>query len=127
MGITVKSHRQPDESREFPNGSDAFVKVGTTDIGRAEFRPGWRWSNDIRPLAGTASCEVPHFGYMISGTLHVEADDGTTVDLEAGDCFSIPPGHDAWVVGDQSAILLDWSEKTTSYAVPADSVASAAQ
>lgn len=114
----VKSLDRPEESREFPNGSDASVSIAGRTIGRAEFRPGWRWSNDVRPLAGTASCQVHHVGYLIAGTLHVETDDGSHTELVAGDAFEVLPGHDAWVVGDASCHMLDWS----SAAAPAASL-----
>lgn len=112
----VKNLDRPDERREFPNGSDALVTIGGRTIGRTEFRPGWRWSNDVRPIAGTASCQVHHVGYLIAGTLHVETDDGSHTDLVAGDAFEIPPGHDAWVVGDEACHMLDWSSAAAQYA-----------
>lgn len=118
-----KSLDHPDELREFPHGQDAVVSVGGRTIGRTEFRPGWRWSNDVRPIAGTASCQVHHLGYLMSGTLHVETDDGASIDLVAGDAFEILPGHDAWVVGDDVCRMLDWSSAAARYAV-ADASAS---
>lgn len=114
----VKSLDRPDEFREFPNGADALVTIAGHTIGRAEFRPGWRWSNDVRPIAGTASCQVHHLGYLIAGTLHVETDDGSHTELVAGDAFEILPGHDAWVVGDASCHMLDWSSAAAAYASP---------
>ena len=112
----VKSLDRPDTVREFPNGADALVTIGGRTIGRTEFRPGWRWSNDVRPIAATASCQVHHLGYLITGRLHVETDDGSATDLVAGDAFEIPPGHDAWVVGDQTCHMLDWSPASAHYA-----------
>jgi hypothetical protein len=122
MKPIAKSLERPDESRELPNRSDAFVTLGTLHVGRGELRPGWRWSNDVRPIAGTTSCEIRHVGYMLSGTLHIEADDGTTLDVTKGDVFHIPPGHDAWVVGDVAAVLLDWSDERQDFALPPEAV-----
>lgn len=112
----VKNLDRPDVVREFPNGADALVTIGDRTIGRTEFRPGWRWSNDVRPIAGTASCQVHHVGYLITGRLHVETDDGSATDLVAGDAFEILPGHDAWVVGDETCHMLDWSSSAAQYA-----------
>ena len=112
----VKSLERPDEIREFPNGADALVTIGGRTIGRTEFRPGWRWSNDVRPIAGTASCQVHHLGYLITGRLHVETNDGSATDLVAGDAFEILPGHDAWVVGDAACRMLDWSSASAHHA-----------
>lgn len=112
----AKSFDRPEEIREFPRGSGALVTIGGRPIVRTEFRPGWRWSNDVRPIAGTTSCQVHHLGYLMSGTLHVETDDGAHTDLVAGDAFEILPGHDAWVVGDESCHLLDWSPTAAQYA-----------
>jgi len=120
----VKNLDRPDESREFPNGADALVTIGAHTIGRAEFRPGWRWSNDVQPVAGTASCQVHHLGYLMSGTLHVETDDGAHTDLVAGDAFEILPGHDAWVVGDTACHLLDWPSAAVQHTQPKPAVAS---
>lgn len=115
----AKSLDRPDEVREFPNGAAALVTVGGHPLSRSEFRPGWRWSNDVRPVAGTPSCRVHHLGYLLTGTLHVEPDDGAAYDLVAGDAFEILPGHDAWVVGEETCHLLDWSSGSSTYAASA--------
>jgi len=122
----VKSLDRPDVTREFPHGQDSLVTVGGRTIGRTEFRPGWRWSNDVRPIAGTSSCQVHHLGYLVAGRLHVETDDGAHADLVAGDAFEILPGHDAWVVGDETCQLLDWSSAAAEYAVPGTAEVSSA-
>lgn len=77
-------------------------------MGRLTFQPGWRWSEHLKPIAGTASCEAPHFQYHLSGRLAVEMDDGTTFVAEGGDITSLPSGHDAWVVGDEPVVVVDW-------------------
>jgi EutQ-like cupin domain len=93
----------------FPNGEERVVEVLGSPVGLTVFEPGWRWSNDVRPLAGTELCRKLHAGYVMSGRLHVEFEDGSTIDVTAGDLVEIQPGHDAWVVGSESVALLDWS------------------
>jgi hypothetical protein len=73
------------------------------------FEPGWRWSEDVKPLAGTASCENHHSGYVLSGRMHLVMDDGTEDDIGPGDLFDIPPGHDAWTVGNEACVLIDYA------------------
>ena len=102
------SFMSPDETRDFPNGHAEIVKVGGAEIGRLVFEPGWRWSNDVRPIAGTESCEAPHFQYHVAGRLAIRMDDGTELIAEPGDVTSLPSGHDAWVVGDEAVVVVDW-------------------
>jgi hypothetical protein len=111
MTLMAKSLDAPDESLKMPsgNGSGAIVNVGGMTVLRGELQPGWRWSNDLRPIAGTTSCEVPHSGLILAGTLHFEMDDGTSRDLAPGDVYVVPAGHDAWVVGDEPVVSVDWS------------------
>ena len=97
-----------DEVREFPNGRAEILRVGGSDIGRLVFQPGWRWSNDVKPIAGTEWCQAPHFGYMISGSLHIKMQDGSEFDLTPGTVYTLPSGHDAWVVGDEAAVVVDF-------------------
>jgi hypothetical protein len=97
-----------DEVREFPNGRAEILKVGGSEIGRLVFQPGWRWSNDVKPIAGTSSCTAPHFQYHVSGRLAVRMDDGTEFVAEPGDVTSLPSGHDAWVVGEEPVVVVDW-------------------
>src|SRR6202008_3985611 len=92
-----------DEVREFHNGKAEILQVGDAEIGRLVLEPGWRWSNDVKPIAGTTSCEAPHFQYHVSGRLAIRMDDGTEFVAEAGDVTSLPSGHDAWVVSSRSA------------------------
>jgi quercetin dioxygenase-like cupin family protein len=98
----------PTEVREFPYGRAEILTIGGAEIGRLTFEPGWRWSEHVKPLAGTRSCEAPHFQYHLSGTLAVLMDDGTEFLAKAGDVTSLPSGHDAWVVGDEPAVVVDW-------------------
>jgi hypothetical protein len=106
------------ETRTFEHGLVQLVRLGSITIGRARFEPGWRWSNDVKPIAGTASCMVHHTGYAISGRLHVVMDDGSEFEMGAGDAHDIPPGHDAWVLGDEPYVGLDFSEEIAGYAKP---------
>ena len=103
-----RSFGSPDETRSFANGKAEILRVGDSDIGRLILQPGWRWSNDVKPLAGTESCEAPHFQYHISGRLAVRMDDGTEFIAGPGDVTSLPKGHDAWVVGDEPVVVVDW-------------------
>jgi quercetin dioxygenase-like cupin family protein len=85
------------------------VRIGGTTAGRFAFEPGWRWSECIKPVAGTDNCQARHVGVVQSGTLRVAHDDGSEVDLRAGDAYVIEPGHDAWVVGDERFVALSAS------------------
>ena len=103
-----RSFDEPDEVREFPHGRADIVRLGDAEIGRLTFEPGWRWSNDVKPLAGTDSCEAPHMQFHVSGRLAIRMDDGTEFVAGPGDVTSLPSGHDAWVVGDEPAVVVDW-------------------
>ena len=104
----VKSFNKPDELREFPNGRVEIVNLGGATIGRATFKPGWKWSTSVQPIAKTKSCEAPHFQYQIAGTLVVKMDDGTLIKTHAGDVAIFPPGHDAWVEGNENVVAVDF-------------------
>jgi hypothetical protein len=84
------------------------VNVAGGVVGRFTFYPGWRWSNDVKPIAKTELCEAPHFLYQISGRMHVVMKDGSAHEFGPGDVGLIPPGHDAWVVGNEPAVVIDW-------------------
>lgn len=103
-----KDFGHPDEVREFPKGHLEIIKIGGATIGRATFEPGWRWATSVQPLAKTESCEAPHFQYHVSGVLKVLMDDGTEFECKAGDVSLLPSGHDAWVVGDEPAVVVDF-------------------
>jgi hypothetical protein len=104
----LKSFSKSDEVREFPKGRLELIKVGGATIGRATFQPGWKWSNSVQPLAKTKSCEAPHYQYHLSGVLMVKMDDGTILECKPGDVSLLPQGHDAWVVGDEPAVVVDF-------------------
>lgn len=97
-----KSFSHPDSVRAFEHGRIDIVNLDETAVGRFVLEPGWRWSEAVKPVAGTASCQLRHIGYVIAGTLHVRSDDGVELEIEANDAYEIPPGHDAWVVGDEA-------------------------
>jgi hypothetical protein len=104
-------HRQfhrPDEVREFPRGKAEILKIADSEIGRLVFQPGWRWSNDVKPIAKTESCHAPHFQYHVAGRLAIRMDDGTEFIAGPGDVTSLPSGHDAWVVGNEPVVVVDW-------------------
>lgn len=104
----VGSFENPDKTIPYAHGSVEVVKLGGGSVNFQTLTPGWRWSNDLRPILGTDSCPARHVGYCLTGQLHVELDDGGALDIKAGDLFIIPPGHDGWTVGDDTCTLLDW-------------------
>jgi hypothetical protein len=102
-----KSLAQPDETRSFPLGRLELVTLGGVTFGRGTFKPGWRWSTSVKPLVRTASCEAPHLQNHVAGRLHVVMDDGSEMEFGPGDVSLLPPGHDAWVLGDEPVVVLD--------------------
>jgi mannose-6-phosphate isomerase-like protein (cupin superfamily) len=107
-----KSLDSPDETRTFENGKVGVVSLGDFSASRLVLEPGWRRSENVKPIAGTDSCQVLHTGYHVSGRLHVRMDGGTEMDCGPGDAYVIPPGHDAWVVGDEPVVSVDMSSVT---------------
>ena len=105
--IQKKSINSPDETRDFPKGKVKLVKLEGVTFGLATFEPGWKWSEHVKPIAKTESCQASHTAYQLSGKLHVKMDDGTELEFGPGDIGVIPPGHDAWVVGDEPVVALD--------------------
>ncbi|WP_183094191.1 cupin domain-containing protein [Nocardioides stalactiti] len=103
-----KSFETPDETRSFERGQVEIVNIGGAEIGRLVLQPGWRWSEHVKPIAGTELCEAPHFQYHVSGTLGVRMADGTEYVLRPGDVSSFPEGHDGWVIGDEPAVVVDF-------------------
>ena len=108
MSLEVKSFDAPDEVRELPNVTVKVVNFGNGPVAQGTYEPGWHWSNDVKPVAGTASCQVLHVGYVVSGRLKIVADDGSTAEIGPGDVFRLAPGHDAWTDGDQPCVLVDF-------------------
>jgi quercetin dioxygenase-like cupin family protein len=103
---------KPDETRKFEKGRMEVVNVGGGSVGRLTFEPGWRWSTHMKAAAGTKSCEAPHFQYHISGELGIKMDDGTEFVAKPGDITSLPSGHDAWVIGKEPVVVVDWHGAT---------------
>jgi class 3 adenylate cyclase/quercetin dioxygenase-like cupin family protein len=104
-----KRFDHPDEVRTVDKARIELVELGELAVGHTVFEPGWRWSEHVRPIVGTESCQVHHIGYVISGHLHIEMTDGATIELIGGDIFEVPPGHDAWVVGSEPWISVDYA------------------
>ena len=98
----------PDETRAFEKGQLDLISIGGGQVGRLTLEPGWRWSEHVKPLAGTEWCEAPHFQYHVAGKLHIVMSDGTEFDAVPGDVTLLPSGHDAWVVGDEPVVVVDW-------------------
>ncbi|MEW6144687.1 MAG: cupin domain-containing protein [Thermodesulfobacteriota bacterium] len=99
----------PDELRSFPKGKLELVTLAGITFGRATLEPGWKWSDSVKPLANTKSCEAPHTQYHVSGRLAVKMDDGSEAVFGPGDVSYLPPGHDAWVVGSEPVVVIDIS------------------
>ncbi len=107
MTFAKKSMSKPDETMKFGKGGMKLAKIGDHTLGLGTFRPGWKWSKDIGPIAKTESCQAHHVGYIISGRMSGVMDDGTKWSVKAGDVMDLGPGHDAWVVGKEPVVLLD--------------------
>jgi len=106
--ITKKSFDNADETRDINKGKVEVVNLGDRTAMRATFEPGWKWSESVKPIAGTESCEVDHLVYVISGRMGIRMDDGTETEIGSGDVASIPPGHDAWIIGDEPCVAIDF-------------------
>jgi hypothetical protein len=118
-GATQKSFDSPDESRTPPKTKMDIVDLGGAKAARLTAEPGWKWSECIKPVAGTDSCQSRHLGVVASGTMHVVHDDGTEIDINAGDAYTIDPGHDAWVVGNDTFVGYEFdTSAAASYAKP---------
>ncbi|HEX2393451.1 MAG TPA: cupin domain-containing protein [Solirubrobacterales bacterium] len=111
MPAEVKNFDSPDETRPFEGkGQAEIVEIGGHAIGKGTFEPGWKWSTNVAPIAGTDSCQVPHLGYVLSGRMVVHMDDGQEIEIGPGDVVSIPPGHDAEVPGSEPCVMVDFGE-----------------
>jgi quercetin dioxygenase-like cupin family protein len=117
--LEVKRFADAEERRPFADkGQVELVSVAGGVVGLATFLPGWKWSDHVKPVAGTDSCEVAHVGYVLSGRQIVRMDDGTEREIREGDVVSIPAGHDGWTVGDEACVVIDFAGMA-SYARPA--------
>ena len=114
-----KSFSIPDETRTFDYGALDLLRIGGGEIGLLTLQPGWRWSECIKPVAGTDSCQARHVGTVVSGRIHVKHDDGTEAEMGPGDAYVIEPGHDAWIVGNEPLVGFEFESTTaSSYAKP---------
>jgi len=107
--LQSKSFAKPDRARALGDGRLEIVDLDETTVGRVTLPAGWRWSTDVQPVVGTSSCQTRHVSYALSGVLHVVMDDRTELDIRAGEAHEIPPGHDAWVVGDEAYVAIEWA------------------
>jgi class 3 adenylate cyclase len=107
--LQVKTFADPDERRTFPKGHAEVVNLDESTVGRSQWEPGWRWTTHLAPVAGTPSCQVHHLGLSVSGRLRVETDAGESIDIPPDSIYEIPPGHDAWVVGDEPWVTVEWT------------------
>jgi class 3 adenylate cyclase len=99
--------------RSYTHGKAEIVRLDETTVARGTYEPGWRWSVDMPPLAGSPTCQLHHLGYAIAGAVHFLMNDGQTLDVRAGTVYEVPPGHDAWVVGDEPFVTIDWTSGHT--------------
>ncbi|MFS8104502.1 cupin domain-containing protein [Lentzea alba] len=109
-GLLVKSFSAPEESRPFEQnmGHLDLINSEAGAVGRAVFEPGWHWAEHVKPIAGTDSCQVAHKGYCVSGRMKIVMDDGEEAEIGEGDFMIAAPGHDAWTVGDEPCVMIDW-------------------
>ena len=109
MGVEIKDFNNPDvHNNNFNNALVDTVKVGDQRMMRITAKPGWKWSNDVKPHVGTESCQTRHLGYIASGSVCVRMDDGTEATYSSGQAYSIDPGHDGWVVGNETAVMIEF-------------------
>jgi quercetin dioxygenase-like cupin family protein len=109
-GLTRKSINSPDEVRQMKDGKGQLelVDLGAGLVARATFEPGWKWSEHVKPMAGTDSCQAAHVGYVISGRMKIVMDDGEETEIGPGDFMTAAPGHDAWIIGNEACVIIDW-------------------
>ena len=110
-GVEKRDFGSPDESRTPDKTQVDVVRMGSNSVGRFAFEPGWRWSDCVKPVAGTDSCQMRHVGVVASGRLVIKHDDGTEIEIGPGDAYTIEPGHDAWVVGDEGFVGYEFESK----------------
>jgi quercetin dioxygenase-like cupin family protein len=113
--LEAKSFDSPEETRTFTDGAGVakIVDIGDYKVGLIRYEPGWRWSTHVKPLAGTDSCQAHHTGVFLKGRMVVRMNDGSEHEYGPGDAFLIPPGHDAWIVGDEACEAIDWTGMKT--------------
>jgi hypothetical protein len=118
LELTRKSFNTPDETRNFPHGKVDILKFGeASTVSMGTFQPGWHWAESVKPIAKTETCQVSHRGYILSGRMLVKMEDGTTKELGPHDVYLIPPGHDAWIVGNDPCVTIEFADMSH-YAKP---------
>lgn len=110
--IETRSMESPDETRTPEKTTVSVVHLGAASVARIVAQPGWRWSECIKPVVGTERCQAAHLGYVMAGRIHIAHSDGTEADIGPGDTYRIDPGHDAWVLGDEPLVALEFESKT---------------
>lgn len=108
-----RSFDEPDEVIELEQLTSKVLSLGGMSLALDTHRPGWHWKEHVRPMVGTDWCESRHIGYVVSGRVSIEMRDGTEVEAQGGDAIDFPPGHDAWVVGDEPCVMVTWMGGTT--------------
>lgn len=106
--LQAKNFATPDDVRTMPKVRFETVGLDEATVSHCAFEPGWRWSTDMGPLVGTRTCQMRHFGYTVSGAMHIVMEDGETLDIGPGAVFEVPPGHDKWVLGDEPWVAIEW-------------------
>jgi hypothetical protein len=112
-GVEINDFSAPDDVRRPDHTTVEVVKLAGGEIGRYTFQPGWRWSEHIKPVVGGESCQTEHVGYVVSGTLRVQSDDGSKGDATPGCVYRIAPGHDGWVIGDDPVVVVEFQGAAT--------------
>lgn len=113
MRLQRRRFSEADDVRRFPHGRVDVVEMDDNVVGQMVYEPGWRWSTSVKPIAGTDACQYHHLGYCVSGLLRVQMPDGTELEIGPQELFEIPPGHDAWVVGDEPWVSVDFEAMRT--------------
>lgn len=109
MKAERKDFTSPDDTRTFENGKLELLNFGDAVVGRLTLEPGWRWSEHVKKIVETDLCEMPHFAYHVSGRLHIQMQDGKEFEVGPGQVATVPSGHDAWVVGNEPVVMIDWA------------------
>lgn len=111
--LEKKSFDSPDDTHPSGRGKVEVINLGGTTTRRLTFQPGWRWSEDAKPTAKTDSCQIPHLNIHVSGRLGIRMDNGTEAEFGPGDIGLAPPGHDAWVIGNEPVVIIEQTPTST--------------
>jgi class 3 adenylate cyclase len=118
--ITIKDFDRPDEARNFPRMAGSLITLGSVSVGRAVLQPGWRFSTDVGPFTGNPSCQVHHLQMVLSGRIAFRLDSGEEAEIGPGEVVDVPGGHDAWVVGDEPAVVVDLAGNVSQVGLPTE-------